>query len=291
MRCRCRSHCLTFNPETQSYAGEGNLVTKSTATNHRHDDMSFQALDSFTENVATQVLSYSPPTEPHRQHTPHPESNDWNPPPGSHNQPRPDDLYFVLEAEAVYRCTWAPINHSLKFATSPPPMLQYRYPSISEIRIPNREPYALDLRNTANAAYLENEGRLCAILGVLGRQPVCDAQDQLFTRVYEGLAMMERHKEAEWNRQRAGSLARLHGYSVVETGVYDILVFLEPLSKNSQIRPLLQELTPKKSGYLHLLLDHPHPSSIFSDTQACNFSDGRWHSKHLESSKGAARNH
>ena len=266
------------------------MVSKSTAANHRRDDTTFQTLDVFAKDVATQVLSYSPPAVLHGQHTSHLESDDLCPPPGSHHNPRPDDLYFMLEAETAYRCTWAPINHPLVFAVPPPPTLQYQYPSDSEVHTPNREPFALDTRNVANAAYLENEGRLCGILGVLARRPLCDVRDYLFARVYEGLAMMERHKEAEWNRQRAGSLARFHGHSVVETGMCDVLICLEPLSKNSKIRSLLQELAPKRSDYLHLLLDRPHPPSIFSDTQACNFSDDCRHPEHLGSSSGAIRN-
>ena len=290
VQCRCRSHCLTFNPETQSYEGEGALVPKSTAANHQQDDVRSRTLDAFTEDVATQVLRYSPPAVLHCQHALHPESDNRRLPPGSHDQPRLNDLYFTLEAETAYRCTWAPINHSLAFAAPPPPTLQYRHPLTSELHTPNREPYALDPRNIANAAYLENESRLCAIFGVLGQRPVCDVRDHLLTRVYEGLAMMERHKEAEWNRQRAGSLARLHGHSVVETGMYGVSAFLEPHSTNFQIRSLLQELAPGKSSYLHFLPDHSHPPPIFSDTQACNFSYDRWHPKRLESGKSATRN-
>jgi len=215
VRCTCRSYCLTFNPETQSYEGEGALVSKSTATNHRQDDLRLPALDTFTENVAKQVLSYSPPIE---------SLNQQSPPPGSYDQFRPDDLYFMLEAEASYRCTWTPTNQSLVFAAGPSPTLQYRYPSTFETHTPNREPYMLDPGNIANRAYLENENRLCEILRVLGRQPVSDVRDRLLTRVYEGLAMMERHKEVEWNRRRVGSVARQHDYSVVDTGTWGLVV-------------------------------------------------------------------
>jgi hypothetical protein len=217
VRCTCRSYCLTFDPETQTYEGEGELVPHSTAANHRKDDLLSQTLDTFTENVATQVLSYSPPPELLNQHPPRPGFHDQNTPPGSHNQP-PPDIYFALQAETVYRCTWTPVNHSLVFAVGPSPALRYQYPSTSEICTPNREPYALHPRNVANEAYLENESRLCEILMALERRSVSDIRDRLLARVYEGLAMMERHKETEWNRQRAGSIARHHGYSVVDTG-------------------------------------------------------------------------
>lgn len=202
------------------------MIPKSTAANHWRDDLRFQNLDAFTEEVAKQVLNFSPPAEFQNQHPLPPVFHDQQtPPPGSHRQPSSDDLYFVLEAETGYRCTWAPINHSLVFAMDPPPSLQYRRPSASEIHVPNREPYSLHPSNIANAAYLENESRLCEILVSLGRQPASDARDRLTARVHEGLAIMEHHKETEWNRQRTGSIARHHGYSVVDTGMYDILVF------------------------------------------------------------------
>lgn len=226
-RCTCRSHCLTFNPETQSYEGEGELIPKSTAANHRQDDLRTRTLDTFTENVATQVLSYSPPPEFDDAYPPHPGSNDQPPlSPGFHDQSRSDDLYFVLDVETVYRCTWAPVNHSLVFVVEPSPSLQYRHPLVSEIQTPNREPYALVPGDIANAAYLENESRLCEILAALRRQRACDFRDRLLARVYEGLVLMERHKQLEWNRQWAGSIARYHGHSVVNTGTWNALVFL-----------------------------------------------------------------
>ena len=209
VRCRCKSHCLTFNSETQSYEGEGGLVPRSTAANHREDDLCFPTLDSFTEDVATRVLDHPAVTEPHNQVTPASEP---------HNNPPQDDLYFVLETETAYRCTWAPINHSLVFATDPSPALQYQHPSIAQLHTPNSGPYALDTMNPTNTAYLQNESRLCELLVVLERQPASHARDRLIARVHEGFSTMGRHKEMEWNRQRAGMVARHHGYGVVDTG-------------------------------------------------------------------------
>lgn len=229
VRCTCRSHCLTFNPDTQSYEGEGGLVPKSTAANHRQDDLQFQTLDAFTESVATQVLNYSPPTEFHNRYSPPPD-----------DQSPQDGLYFVLEAETAYRCTWAPINRPLVFAVDPPPTLRYQYPSTPQLYTPNREPYALDPVNPANATYLENESRLCEIFAALGRQPASEVRDSLIARVHEGFLAMERHKETEWNRQRAGSIARNHGYSVVDTSASASSLSETPLSTSSEIRLLFQ---------------------------------------------------
>ncbi|KAF9786236.1 hypothetical protein BJ322DRAFT_1020315 [Thelephora terrestris] len=167
---------------------EGGLVSKSTAANHRRDDLRLQTLDTFTKNVATHVLNHTPPAEPQAQHLPPPVSNDQSSHPFDfHAQAHLDDLYFMLEAETSHRCTWAPINHSLVFALSPSPTLQYRYPSTSEAGMPNRQPYALDLEKRENAAYLENEGRLCEILRVLKQHTVSHTRDCLLARNWSGI--------------------------------------------------------------------------------------------------------
>jgi hypothetical protein len=246
VRCTCRSHCLTFNSESQSYEGDGELVSKSTAANHRQDDLLSRTLDTFTEHVATQVLGYSPPPGSLDHRPPNPRFRDQGTTPhGFHGQPPLDDFYFALEAEAAYRCTWAPMNHSLVFVSDPPPTLSYRRPSGPEIHTSNREPYALHPHNLSNKAYLENESRLHEMLTALKRRPLSDVRDCLLARVYEGLAMMDRHKETEWNRQRTGSIARHHGYSVVDTGPHDMLLsWNTPLTQEPNIRCLFQEFTP-----------------------------------------------
>ena len=220
MQCTCRSHCLAFNPETGSYEGEGRLVPRSTAANHRRDDISSQTLDSFTQDIATQVLGFSPPPEflDHRPSSPRFDNQDILPS-GLRDQSSPDDLDFVLEEEISHRCTWAPVNHSLVFVLNPPPTLPYEPPTALEILIPNRAPYSLDPQKPINRVYLENESRLCEIVMTLERRPISDTRDRLLARAYEGLVTMNRHKEVEWGRQRAGSIAYHHGYSVVNTGM------------------------------------------------------------------------
>jgi hypothetical protein len=226
VRCKCRTHCLTFNPQTNSYEGEGELVPKSTASNHRQDDLLPQTLDTLTQNVATRVLRHAPPPESLSQGSLYPGFGVQNA--GSHNPPL-DDFLFSLEAEVMYRCAWASTNLPLVFV-DPSPTLRYQTPSTSELHAPNREPYALDPENRANVEYLENESRLCEILGSVGRRPPSDTRDRLLARVYEGLKKMEIHKETEWNRQMAGSIARRRGYSVVDTGMHNVLVCSKRLS-------------------------------------------------------------
>ena len=293
IRCTCRSHCLTFNPETQSYEGGGKLVPKSTAANHRQDDLLSQTLNAFTQDVAMQVLSDPLSPEYLHHHLHNPGFRDlFTPSPGFHNQSPTEDFYFVLEAETTNRCTWAPINHSLVFASDPPPTLPYRRPLASEVHIPNREPYALDPQNPVNEAYLVNESRLCEIVVALERRPVSDVRDHLRTRVYEGLAMMDHHKETEWNRQRAGSVARLRGYSVVETGARALpLSQHAPLTQKPKIRSLFQQPTPQQSGYLHLLLNNPHSPPVFPSNQSRNQGDDCWDPEYLDCSAGGTRNH
>jgi hypothetical protein len=201
VRCTCKSHCLNFNPETQSYEGEGHVIPKSTAANHQLDDRLSQTLDNFTANVASRVLGYSP----------HPDvvEEAVNPPTDGHA--------FILEAEILRRCTWTLANHSLVFAVGPSPNVEYQYPAADETHICNYGPYALLPGNTANAAYLENESRLCEILMELNRHTIV-GREFMLTKTYEGLATMRRHKEIEWDRQRTWSIARSHGYVVVDTG-------------------------------------------------------------------------
>ena len=180
-----------------------------------------------TQGKRTLTLSYSPPPEFNDAYPPHPGSNDQPPlSPGFHDQSRSDNLYFILDVETIYRCMWAPVNHSLVFVVEPSPSLQYRHPLVSKIQTPNREPYALVPGDITNAAYLENESRLCKILAALRWQCACDFRDCLLARVYKGLVLMECHKQLEWNHQWAGSIARYHGHSVVNTGMWNVLVFL-----------------------------------------------------------------
>lgn len=216
VRCKCRSNCLVFNPQTQTYEGEGELIPKSTASNHRQDDLLPQTLDTLTENVATRVLTHASPSGSLSQDSLYPGFGAQNA--GS----PPDDFFFSLEAEVMYRCAWAPTNLPLVFV-DPSPTTRYQTMSTSELHTPNREVYALDPRNRANAAYLENESRLCEILRSVGRQTPSDTRDRLLARVYEGLKKMEIHKETEWNRRLAGSIAQRHGYSVVDTGTHNVL--------------------------------------------------------------------
>jgi len=200
--CTCKSHCLLFNPETQSYEGEGQLIPKSTAANHQLDDRLSQTLDNFSANVAARILRHSPPPDAAEEvvHSP------------------ADDHNFVLEAEILQRCTWTLGDHPLVFAVDPPPSLEYRYPTVDEAHLCNHGLYALLPGNVANTVYLENESRLCEILTELNRRHPIGRQELMATKVHEGLMIMRRHKEMEWNRQRTWSIARSHGYSVVDTG-------------------------------------------------------------------------
>lgn len=231
VRCTCRSHCRVFNPETQSFEGEGEMVIKSTAANHRQDDLLSQTLATFSQDIATRVLSYSPPPEFLDHHRTNRGVHDQPAaPPGFHGQSSLDDYYFVVEAEIAYRCTWAPINFPLVFSTAPPHTLPYRRPSAPDTLTPNREPYALDPQDPTNKPYLENESRLYEILVALKRRPISNVRDRLLARTCEGLVSMEHHKEREWNRQRAGSIVRHHGYSVVDTGARTLQVLSISLS-------------------------------------------------------------
>jgi hypothetical protein len=201
VHCTCKSYCLEFNPTTQSYEGEGHLIPKSTAANHQLDDTLSETLDNFTTNVAARVLRYSPPP------------NDAE----EVEHLSKDDHTFVLQAEILRRCTWTLGSHSLVFAVDPSPSVDYQYPALDKTHVSNRGPHALLPENTANTVFLENESRLCEILMELNRAHSILGREFMLAKVHEGLATMRRHKEVEWNRQRTCSIARFHGYCVVDT--------------------------------------------------------------------------
>lgn len=136
VRCTCKSYCLDFNPETQSYQGEGHLIPKSTAANHQLDDRLSQTLDHITVTVAARVLSS--PTPDAAEEAAHLSTDDHN---------------LALEMEILRRCTWTLGNHSLVFGVDPSLSLEYQYPAIDETHVCNRGPYALLPGNIANAAY------------------------------------------------------------------------------------------------------------------------------------------
>ena len=201
VRCVCKSHCRQFNPVTLSFEGDGALVSKSTAYNHRLDDQMTEGLDNFAGNVAARVLKSSPPIELLER---------------SPTERVPDEE-VVLETELMYRCTWTPTDQPLAFISIPSPDCKYQYPAPNKIHLCNRGTYALEPGNRANDVYLENESRLCEILLHLRRLPPTETRERLESKVREGLVRMRRHKEMEWNRHRKCSIARQHGYAVVDT--------------------------------------------------------------------------
>ena len=200
VRCTCKSYCLEFNPETQSFEGEGHLIPKSTAANHRRDDQLPETLDDLAANVASRVLR-----------CPAPPDESLEPPPKTHAHA------FALENEILRRCTRSFGNHPLVFAENPSPTVEYQYPAVDETYICNRGPHALLPGNIANTAFLENESRLCEILRELDKQHSIGGREFMLDKVQEGLVRMRRHKEMEWNRQRIVPLASTYGYGVVDT--------------------------------------------------------------------------
>lgn len=199
VRCVCKSHCRPFNPDSLSFEGDGALIPKSTAYNHRLDDQMAENLDNFAGNVAARILGPPTPTEP--------------PDPGPVEGVSDEEA--VLEMELTYRSSWTPTDQALVFLFTPSPDCKYRFPPPNEFHLCNRGTYALKPGHRANEVYLENESRLCEILLRLRELPSGGTRG-LEPKVQEGLLRMRRHKEIEWNRQRTCSIARQHGYAVVD---------------------------------------------------------------------------
>ncbi|KAF9789463.1 hypothetical protein BJ322DRAFT_1105314 [Thelephora terrestris] len=203
VRCVCKSHCRPFNPDTLSFEGDGALVHKSTAYNHRLDDQMAESLDTFAGNVAARVLGPPPPID-----LSDPELVEGV-----------SDEETLLEMELAYRCSWTPTEQALIFVSTPSPHCKYQFPSINELHLCNRGTYALKPGHRANEVYLENESRLCEILIRLRELPSTGTRE-LEPKVQEGLLRMRRHKEVEWNKQRTYSIARQNGYTVVDASPY-----------------------------------------------------------------------
>lgn len=246
VRCVCKSHCRPFNSVTHSFEGDGALVSKSTAHNHRLDDQMAQGFNSFVGNVAARVLKSSPPAEL--------------------LEPDPigdiSDETVVLETELTYRCTWTPTGQPLVFVSVPAPDCKYQYPPPDQLHLCNRGTYALEAGNRANDAYLENESRLCEILLRLQKLPSTgETWARLESKVHEGLLRMRRHKEMEWNREWRCSIARNHGFTVVDTS-----------TPPSSISHHFSECSKKALTSVHhcpltqssLLLSSPFSFSIYS---------------------------
>ena len=204
VQCTCKTHCLEFDPGTQSYQGPGVMIPSSTAQRHRFDDLLAEQIDNTASTVASQILNYDPPTDL---------IEDISDGVAQYET-------FHLETEIASRCSWTPSDRPLVFVTTPDSTLEYRYPSPSETHFPNHGTYALNPDDRANRIFLENESRLCEILSNLKRRPLSgDAEMVLEDRIHEGLLRMRRHKKVEWDRQRLWSIARLHGFTVVDSGV------------------------------------------------------------------------
>ena len=203
VRCTCKTHCLEFDGETQSYRGGGVLISSSTAQRHRFDDLLNEQIDKTARTVASQILGHEPPAE----------LVDGI----SHGVTQYNT--FHLETEVGSRCSWTPSDPPLVFAVIPEPNLEYQYPPPLEAHLPNRGAHALHPEDRANRHFLENESRLCEILIDLRQRPLSgDVEAVLADRIYEGLLRMRRHKEVEWNRQRTLTVARSRGIAVVDSG-------------------------------------------------------------------------
>ena len=180
------------------------MVPSSTAQRHRFDDLLTEQIDKTAETVASRVLGHDPPVEPAE---------------GVSHGVSPYET-FHLEIEVASRCSWTPSDRPLIFATTPDSSVEYQYPPPSEVYLPNHGTHALHPDDRSNRLFLENESRLCEILINLQRRPLSgDVEATLADRAHEGLLRMRRHKEVEWGRQRTWTIARSHGFAVVESGM------------------------------------------------------------------------
>ena len=207
--CQCKIHCAQYDPATNTYTG-GELVTRSTAAQHRADENRSTAHGAFSANVAASILEGGPlrlPQDPFHEST--------------LERDLLDREFLTLEHEAGDRCVWAPSKRWLVFALDPIPNETFQLPALSEGYLPNSGTHALDASHPSNIAFIENENRLFEILTrletIAGPE---NLRERLMDTVEFGLQRMWSHKELEWNRQRCRAIAVANGNCIVDNGDY-----------------------------------------------------------------------
>jgi hypothetical protein len=216
--CACRSHCSKYNAGTKTYQG-GQLVTRSTRHEHRKDDNLPRDLDDFAMEVASTILDDGSGSFGLSRGR-----SDLSTLSPLTRETLPQEL-LTIETEVRGRITWAPTNSALVFARYPIPDREFEDPLLSPSYVPNDGPQALSQSHQRNLAFIENENRLYEItthLNLLTHFP--EQRDALMELVIKGLQGMMRHKQREWDRQRAETTAIDNGFVVVRTGlIYAII--------------------------------------------------------------------
>jgi len=207
--CRCKIHCTQYDVATNSYTG-GEIVTRSTAAQHRADEDRSITHGVFSANIATSILEggpLKPPQDP------------------LHGSPLEKDSFnqefLTLEHELGDRCIWAPSNRWLVFSLDPVPNEAFQPPSFQDDRLSTSAIHALNQSHPSNLAFIENENRLFDILtrlrAITGPE---DLRERLMDTVEFGLQRMWSHKESEWNRQRCRAVAVERGCCIIDNGDY-----------------------------------------------------------------------
>ena len=207
--CQCKIHCVRYNPETNTYT-PGELVTRTTAVNHRLDENRSTAHRTFSANIATSILEDGPLGSPQESFHESPLAGDFL-----------DQEFLTLEYEIGDRSAWAPSNRQLVFALDIIPHQHFQPPTLNSRYLPNSGPHALHPSYPTNLAFFENENRLFEILVKLEATAWPeDLRERLVDAVESGLQRMWSHKESEWDRQRCRAVAVAGGHCLVDNGEY-----------------------------------------------------------------------
>lgn len=208
--CQCKIHCARYNPTTNTYTG-GELVTRTTAAQHRADENRSIAHGIFSSNITASILGNNSLLSPQSLYDP------------LRGSPLERDSFdqesLTLEHELDDRCVWTPNNHRLVFALDPDPDEAFQPPMPYNGYVPNSGACALDPSHPSNLAFIENENRLFEILARLESMGGSDdLRGRLTEMIWSGLERMWSHKESEWDRQRCRAVALADGYGVVDNG-------------------------------------------------------------------------
>lgn len=184
--CKCKSHCMTFNPSTGVYEGEGHPQSRSTRDNHVRDDRAMMMANAAATTSATRLQA------------PQSSSNNWI-------QHSYDDIDSLMSL---------PLSHSqrpFKFINLPAGHGPFVWPNDSDHLHANRGLYALS-SDRANRQFLFVANRLWEYFGLaLHVQATSTDHDhdlqsgELLDFIRQKMNHLTRLKEVEWSRQRGDS--------------------------------------------------------------------------------------
>ncbi|KDQ49069.1 hypothetical protein JAAARDRAFT_201173 [Jaapia argillacea MUCL 33604] len=196
--CKCRSHCLTYNPVAKKYEGEGYQISKTLWRWHQEDDRLATTILTVEEQFASQVLADVPSLSQGQHILSDVEGNTMSTKiPSEPSDSQADQLYSIQQE--VIKCSlYITPPHSLIFVNKPSLSGPYQHPSFEGLNQPNSGLHALQKQSRTNASFLQNEFHLCELLHTIEMLSPNLSTLKLENRICEELAAINLFKENEW---------------------------------------------------------------------------------------------